>query len=336
MLKEELLKEISRVAADKSVSFREIEDAYTGGVSTDTDLLTHKRITVSDALYLVGALIVVTGISVLVGQHWSEIGIFIRILVTLGSAIVAFVCGWLLSRKAELTIWSAAFYIISSILLPLGVFVVFDSLGLLTENLFTESLIAFIVVFLHALAFWFLKKGVHLIFLIAYGVWFYYSVLVYLFGEQTISSDIVSYITMVLGVSLLFLGYAVSRSQFGRISGLIYSAGVVGLLGACMAVQGYGDDAKVYWEVLYPVISFGLIFLSSELKSKAVLVLSTLMLMGFILKITGEYFAENIGWSLALVIAGLLLMAIGYVAFEVNKRYLTRKNFIIQSTPSQN
>ena len=55
------------------------------------------------------------------------------------------------------------------------------------------------------------------------------------------------------------------------------------------------------------------------------LVVASVMLMGYIMKLTSEYFAGDLGWPLALVIAGLLLMAVGYLAFVMNKRYLGRK-----------
>jgi hypothetical protein len=47
--------------------------------------------------------------------------------------------------------------------------------------------------------------------------------------------------------------------------------------------------------------------------------------MIYILKITGEYFQDGLGWPLALVLAGLALIAVGYVAVYVNNKYLAAK-----------
>ena len=66
----------------------------------------------------------------------------------------------------------------------------------------------------------------------------------------------------------------------------------------------------------------GIIFLSIYVKNKAFLVFGSMFLMGYILKITSEYFAQSLGWPLALVIAGLALIATGYFSFYLNKKYL--------------
>ena len=325
MQKEELLNSITEAARSKIATLREVEDAFALGLTTDTDLLAHKRISVSDAMYLVGGLVIVMGISVLVGQHWAELHPVVRILSTLGAASVAFVSGLLLSRKPEFTIWSAAFYLISAILMPLGVYVLFDSLQIGNLSLGTEVWISGIAFLFHGVVLAKLKKGIHLLFTLVYGIWFYYMALVYLFGQQQFNSDQFSYITIVLGVSLGFLGVAIARSQFHRIAGLLYGTSTALVLGSSLALQGYVPTASLFWEGIFPIIAFGFIFLSSSLKSRFMLVVASVMLMGYIMKLTSEYFAGDLGWPLALVIAGLLLMAVGYLAFVMNKRYLGRK-----------
>jgi hypothetical protein len=64
------------------------------------------------------------------------------------------------------------------------------------------------------------------------------------------------------------------------------------------------------------------ILLSIWLKSKSFLVFGALFLMIYILKITSEYFTNSLGWPLALVLAGLLLIGIGALSVWLNKRYL--------------
>ena len=44
--------------------------------------------------------------------------------------------------------------------------------------------------------------------------------------------------------------------------------------------------------------------------------------MFYILKITSEYFTEGLGWPLALVLAGLAMIGVGYVSLSVSRKYL--------------
>jgi uncharacterized membrane protein YGL010W len=95
-------------------------------------------------------------------------------------------------------------------------------------------------------------------------------------------------------------------------------------LGAALALGGYAPDANQVWEVLFIGLAFGMMFLSIVLKSRAILIVSSIYLMVYILKITAEYFSETIGWPLALIVAGFTLIAIGYGTFAINQRYLNQ------------
>jgi len=41
------------------------------------------------------------------------------------------------------------------------------------------------------------------------------------------------------------------------------------------------------------------------------------------LEITSEYFSTGLGWPLALVIAGLAMIGVGYMSLSLKKKYLT-------------
>jgi hypothetical protein len=66
-----------------------------------------------------------------------------------------------------------------------------------------------------------------------------------------------------------------------------------------------------------------LVYASVHVKSKALLTFGSLFLGAYLVKITSEYFSDSLGWPLALVIAGLLLMAVGYVTLRLKRTYLT-------------
>lgn len=330
MNKQDLLHSIRQAAEEKVVTLSEIEDAYQSGAKYQIDKSSSKKINISDALYLIGGIIVISGIAVLIGQHWNELNPIVRILSTLGSALVAFFVGLSISKKTELHVWSTAFYLVASVILPLGVYVLFDQLGLNSGGLGVEVIIALVVFLLHISAFSGLRKGIHLIFSVIYGVWLYYVSSYYFLGYGFVSSsDQFSYVTLVLGATLGLLGYGLTKTQFFKLSEVHYGFATIAILTAAMMLQGFKPDASLLWEALFPVIAFGLVFLSSELKSRSMLVLSALYLMVYIGKLTGEYFADNLGWPLALVLCGLLLMGIGYLAFSVNKRYLRRKRVVV-------
>jgi hypothetical protein len=48
----------------------------------------------------------------------------------------------------------------------------------------------------------------------------------------------------------------------------------------------------------------------------------TVFFMGYLLKISSEYFVDSIGWPTALMISGLGMIAVAYFAFRIKKQYI--------------
>jgi hypothetical protein len=51
------------------------------------------------------------------------------------------------------------------------------------------------------------------------------------------------------------------------------------------------------------------------------LIIGTGALVVYIFKITGEYFADSLGWPLALIVAGFAMIAIGSLFVRLNRKY---------------
>jgi len=94
-------------------------------------------------------------------------------------------------------------------------------------------------------------------------------------------------------------------------------------LGSALALGGWSPDQNIFWELIYPILIFGILLLSVRVSSKSLYVWGILFLMAYVMKITDEYFSSGLGWPLVLVIAGLAMIAIGYGAFAVNKKYFS-------------
>jgi hypothetical protein len=106
------------------------------------------------------------------------------------------------------------------------------------------------------------------------------------------------------------------------LSGALYGFGIIAFLGAALGLGGWAPDANAFWEVGFAGLVFGTIFMSVYLKSKVLLTFGSIFLMGYIIKITGEYFSNSLGWPTALILAGLALIGVGYYTVRLNKKYL--------------
>lgn len=81
---------------------------------------------------------------------------------------------------------------------------------------------------------------------------------------------------------------------------------------------------KFGWETMLLLCSLGFIFLSTAKASRSYLYLGTLFLIIYIFDIGGEYFSNEVGWPITLLIAGLLSMGVGFVFEQLRKKYLIK------------
>jgi len=123
---------------------------------------------------------------------------------------------------------------------------------------------------------------------------------------------------MVIGASYLLLAHSFRDGWNKKLIGLLYFFGITGFLAAAFS-QVF---ISFLWQMLFFVILLGGLFLSVYVKSRSILIVSTLFLIAHVSYITGEYFADSLGWPIVLVILGFVFIGLGYVSITINKRFL--------------
>ncbi len=326
--KQQLLEEVKQAGLSRILSEQELLVAFRGNLQngSQNNIASSRHINLANILYYIGGGIVCIGIAVLIGQNWEVLSLLSRILVTFGVSVAAFIAGILFSRDERMEGLGQAFHLIAAVVMPVGIYTVFDAAHLNLDSLGIISLI-FLIIFLVYLASTLLfKKTMFLLFAIAYGTILFFVFTQFLLAQNPIYDwHIDAYRILVVGLSYMFFGYYYSTRPFSALSGLLYSLGSIGFLGATMSLGGWSPDQNLFWEAIFPLLVFGIIYLSIYVKSRSFLIFGSLFLMGYILKITAEYFSQGLGWSLALVIAGFFLMAVGYLTVYLNRRYLKGK-----------
>ncbi|TSA46016.1 hypothetical protein D4R52_01290 [bacterium] len=325
--KEELLAQVKLLASQHAITKDEITDAFNEGAHGKADHIFSRKLGLSDIMYYIGGAVVFLGIAILLAQNWANLSFFTRLIVTAGSGIAAYVVGILLSREEKFESIGAAFYLISALTMPIGLYVVFEKTGLIYSNFnLANTLISGIMLAAFLASYFIFRKNIFVLFSILFGTWLFFAVTAMMESSIGFSPDkYAEYRILIVGLAYLFLGYDFAKGIRAPLSGFLYGFGILGFLGAAMALGGWEPEQSVIWELLFPVLVFGTIYLSIYLKTKTFLVFGSLFLMGYILKITAEYFTTGLGWPLALVLAGFLLMGVGYYSFHLNKKYLANR-----------
>lgn len=322
--KEEVLQYIKTLAEQKIVSKDELDLAYDSGSEIKTDIVLTKKFGIAEILYYIGGAIVFLGIAILLAQNWSTLGFGTKVLATLGAGVAAYFVGLLFSRDERTETVSSAFYLISALVIPMGLYVVFDNAGFDASSYGSQSLISGILFGMYLLSYIVFRKNVFTLFSILFGTWLFFSLTSFMIGGGAYfdSWKFYEYRVLVAGITYMLIGYAFSKNERALLSNFLYGFGILGFLGSALLLGGWEPNQNVFWELIYPGLIFGALFLSVHIKSKSFLTWGTLFLMAYILKITSEYFSSGLGWPLALVIAGLAMIGVGHMSLSLKKKYL--------------
>lgn len=313
------------LAEQKVITKEDLEMAYDLGSGNEENVHSNKKIGIAEILYYIGGGIVFLGITILIFQNWSTLNVFTRILATFGASIAAYFVGLLFDRDERTKNISSAFYLIFALVAPIGLYVIFDNAGFDINSYGLQSSIWAIILSSCFLSYMLFKKNIFVFFSIIFGTLLFFSFTSFIISGSLYFQDLKfnEYRVLIAGLSYILLGYAFSKSERAPLSAFLYGFGILGFLGSALALGGWSPEQNVFWELIFPVLVFGAIFISINIKSKAFLTWGTIFLMAYILKITSEYFSSGLGWPLALVIAGLAMIGVGYLSISIRKKYLS-------------
>jgi hypothetical protein len=270
-----------------------------------------------NTLYGIGTIIGIIGVSILVGQHWTEIGFAGRIGVTLGISLISYIIAVFLSRSPQQML-SQTLFIISAVLAPLGVYVLLTKLDLTFSSL-NQAAAALALFVIFAVAQYIARTNVLVVLLTAFGTWAYYSLLVYAFSFTFYQGDLFKWATIILGFAYILIAFGYGRKTVTTAAvNVLYGFGTLAILGAGISLGGI-------WDFVYILFIFAAFYGSVYVKSQSMLILGALFLMAHVLKLTYRFFLGSLGWPIALIISGFCIIVIGYLTLRVNQRYLGKR-----------
>ncbi|MCA9361724.1 hypothetical protein KC845_04190 [Candidatus Kaiserbacteria bacterium] len=274
---------------------------------------------VTKMLYILGAAIVVVGIVIFVGQMWDDMGALAHVIVTLGLGLLFAGLGSVLLNQQPQTNLGTVFHFLGGMLIPGGSLVLLDEAGASLDEPWVVAMTFFSIFVFYVILNRMHKNAVLTFFAILNATTTCYLVLYAVVDSSSLfAGNLYLYLTMMLGVSYLLLAESFKDGWNNRLIGALNFFGITGFLGAGFSrVLDSG-----FWEVLYFLVLFGCLFLSVYLKSRIILIMSTVFLIIHVSYITGEHFADSIGWPLSLVFLGFVFIGLGYTSISLNNKYI--------------
>jgi hypothetical protein len=261
-------------------------------------------------LAYLGGLFVFSGLAIFIGTQWALLNSPARIIATLGSGLAVFAAAFAALSKSRLAAAVTPLFLIAAVLQPAGILVAIDEYSrggdwryavLATSGvMLAQQLVSFLAV----------GRTVLLFASLFFGAVFSGTAMDLIGLGHDLNA-------LVVGASLLSLARSLERTPHAAIGPFWQFVGAGTLLGGFF---GLVVDTAV--EPLFLGAACGMVYLSTHWKSRSLLVVSTLAILGYIGYFTERNFLDAVGWPLALVAFGLAMIALSAVAVRINRRYI--------------
>lgn len=306
--KEQALKQITDIAREHDLTPAEILAGLSPSADSDSKSSVLMRL-----LGYLGGIFVLAGLGVFIEMQWEEMNSFARITVTLGSGIAAFVMAWLAVGDERREKTATPLFLVAALLQPTGILVAIDEFSRGGDARHAVLLTSAVLLIQQGLTFFTTRRTVLLFTALVFAVILYGTAM----DLADLDEDLIFFS---LGLSVLLVTYSIDRTRHASITPLWYFASSMAMLtGMFSLLKGS------VLEILFLGAACGLVFLSTWVKSRSLLFVGTVAILGYVGYYTAENFSDVVGWPVALILFGLLLIGLSAAAFRINRKYIAAK-----------
>ena len=304
--KEEALGQIAEIAREHGITTEEIRTQ----LSTPEQAAGSRTSVLTSLLSYLGGIFVLAGLGVFIEMQWNDMNSFARVAVTLGSGIAAFFMAWIASGDRQRQKMTTPLFLLAGLLQPVGILVALDEFSSGGDDRHAFLLASGVLLVQQTLAF-FSKKVTSLLFMsIVFGLWFYATAM----DLMDVDEDLIAF---GLGLSMLFVLKRIDRTPHASITPFLYFCASSAMLAGLFNLVQYSP-----LEVLFLGASCGIVFWSTWVKSRSLLFVSTIAILSYVGYYTAEHFTDAVGWPIALILFGLMLIGLSALAFRINRKYI--------------
>jgi MFS family permease len=304
------LAEIADLARRHGLTAADIVAALGGEPPPAVDQESRRRAVLVSVLGFLGGTFVFAGIGVFIALQWNAMNSAARVIVTLGSGLAALALALISIRDPRFTRATTPLLLVAAALEPTGFLVAFNEFGSGGDWRWAGLVTAGVMALQFAGVFASLRRSTPLFFTIFFATLFWWTALDLVGMDDEFGA-------MILGTSLLLTAVGVDRSGHADISPAIYLVGAIG------ALYGFFEIVEnTPFEILFIAAAAGMVYLSVVVHSRMLLFVSTLAILAYTGYFTGEHFADSVGWPIALIVFGLVMIGLSALAVRIDRDYV--------------
>lgn len=257
----------------------------------------------------IGGLFIFTGICVYIGIVWEDVPPLERVIGTFGTGLVAFFLGLISLEDPRYSKASTPLFLIAAFLQPGGLFVLLDEYFPSSDDIVKAALVVFGFMTVQQFVAFASRNRSSLLF---FSLFFFYLFMLALLEKIDIDPRDSA---MLLGLSGLYVSYGLTKTTHSRIAPFFFF-----FSGIFTAAASFDYFEESSFDVLLIGTSGGMIALSVFAKSRTLLTVGILSLLAFLGYFTDEYFKDVVGWPIAMIILGFLMIGISVFAVKLGRK----------------
>ena len=257
-----------------------------------------------------GGTFVFAGVAAFIAFQWDSMNSAARVIITLGSGLAAFALATMATRDSRFEKAAPPMFLIAAVLEPIGMLVAFNEFGSGGDARWAALVVAGVMAIQFAAIFSLLRQSMLLFLAVFFAMLAWWTAFDILGFDEAFG-------VLFLGGCLLFAAIAADRTPHRSITPAWYLVGGIGFLyGLFDIVEG------TPFELLFILTASGFVYLSAAIPSRTLLLVATGAILAYTGWFTGEHFADSLGWPLALMLFGLLMISLSALAFRIDRQYI--------------
>jgi len=304
------VEQIRRLMTEHHLSVAEIVDAVSMDepvVESDPDA---RSALLTRVLSYIGGAFVFSGIAAFVALQWGEMNSVARVVITLGSGLALFILALSALHDSRFRNATVPLLLGAAALEPVGLMVAFDEFGGGGDAQVAAMLTAGTVAMQFILGFLRYQRTTMMFVGVFFASACWGLVLDLLDFEWQLAA-------LTSGVAWLLLGVHFHRGLHAPTAPPLFFFGCWAFLSGLFEML---EDRP--YEILFLAAACSMTWLGVWARSRALNFASTVAILAYTAYFTGRHFADSIGWPIALIMIGLLMIGISALALKIDRRYL--------------
>ncbi len=297
------LDQIAALAKTHALSIDDIGGVLTANYGRDKSSGLLVRI-----LGYLGATLIFGGLCLLIGMQWDVLDSAARVVITYGPGLAAFVMGVITLGDARYKGASTPLFVVSALLQPTGMLVFLHEYAN-GDDIQLAAMIVFGLCAFQFLGAFFKFRRTALLF---FGYLFFITTVATWLNRVEVPAE---WAGICLSVSMLTIGWRTDQTGHRGMAPFWYTVGGIGLMVSTFDLFNLPPT-----DIILLPLSVAMMFLSVRIRSRSLLTVNTLGLLSLLCYYTDQYFEDIVGWPVALMIMGALLVAISGWAIKLSRK----------------